>query len=281
MYKIFDTLEQYNKFTNDGTNLTSGVTYYVKEDGSSHFQTNNIDGEIKKYDMMDNEDLIDLIERDFNSINIPKGTTKIRNYFLYENSSLINITIPDSVTSIGQSAFYNCTGLTSIEIPSGVISIGSTAFNKCYNLTNITIPDSVTSIGQGAFQNCTSLTSIIIPDSVTEMGKAAFNKCNNLKNVILGNGITNIGEGCFSGCSNLIEINIPQGVTSIVSKAFQNCSSLTSVTIQATTPPTLGNTDAFNNTNNCPIYVPAASVSAYKAATNWSSYASRIQAIPA
>jgi len=38
-------------------------------------------------------------------------------------------------------------------------------------------------------------------------------------------------------------------------------------------------TSAFDSTNNCQIYVPAASVDAYKAATNWSSYASRIQAI--
>ena len=40
------------------------------------------------------------------------------------------------------------------------------------------------------------------------------------------------------------------------------------------TPPTLG-ANAFNNTT-CKIYVPDASVSAYKAATNWSTYASRI-----
>jgi len=37
---------------------------------------------------------------------------------------------------------------------------------------------------------------------------------------------------------------------------------------------------AFYNTNNCPIYVQADSVDAYKAATNWKTYASRIQAIP-
>jgi len=37
---------------------------------------------------------------------------------------------------------------------------------------------------------------------------------------------------------------------------------------------------ALENTNNCPIYVPSASVNAYKTATNWSTYASRIQAIP-
>ena len=35
----------------------------------------------------------------------------------------------------------------------------------------------------------------------------------------------------------------------------------------------------FNDTNDCPIYVPSESVEAYKAATNWSYYASRIQAI--
>jgi len=37
--------------------------------------------------------------------------------------------------------------------------------------------------------------------------------------------------------------------------------------------------DVFYDTNNCPIYVPAASVDAYKSASGWSAYASRIQAI--
>ena len=40
------------------------------------------------------------------------------------------------------------------------------------------------------------------------------------------------------------------------------------------------NSNAFDNTNNCPIYVPAESVSAYQSAPNWSTHASRIQAIP-
>jgi hypothetical protein len=39
--------------------------------------------------------------------------------------------------------------------------------------------------------------------------------------------------------------------------------------------------DAFQDTNNCPIYVPAESVDAYKAAArHWNDYADRIQAIP-
>jgi len=54
---------------------------------------------------------------------------------------------------------------------------------------------------------------------------------------------------------------------------------LTSVTCEALTPPTLGS-NAFNYTNNCPIYVPSQSVAAYKTAANWSTYASKIRAIP-
>jgi hypothetical protein len=55
---------------------------------------------------------------------------------------------------------------------------------------------------------------------------------------------------------------------------------LTSITCNATTPPTLEDAFAFENTDNCPIYVPAESVDTYKAASGWSTYADRIQPIP-
>jgi hypothetical protein len=54
---------------------------------------------------------------------------------------------------------------------------------------------------------------------------------------------------------------------------------LTSITIEATTPPTLGGTDVFANTNDCPIYVPSTSVNSYKTTQYWSTYASRITSI--
>lgn len=55
---------------------------------------------------------------------------------------------------------------------------------------------------------------------------------------------------------------------------------LISIIISRTTPPSLSNANAFANTNDCPIYVPAEGVSAYQAVTNWSTLATRIQAIP-
>ena len=46
-----------------------------------------------------------------------------------------------------------------------------------------------------------------------------------------------------------------------------------------TTPPTL-NSNAYNGTHSdLKIYVPDASVEAYKTATNWSQYSSRIKGI--
>lgn len=125
----------------------------------------------------------------------------------------------------------------------------------------------------------TYMTKLEIPNSVTIINNYAFNSCSRLTSVKFPSGVTYIGASSFSNCSGLTSIDIPSNIYYIESMAFQGCSGLTSVIIRNPTPPTLGST-AFNNTNNCPIYVPSESVEAYKGATNWSSYASRIQAIP-
>ena len=169
--------------------------------------------------------------------------------------------------------------LTSAAIKSGVTSISSYAFSNCKSLSSIEIPDSVTSIGNNAFSNCTSLSSCTIGSGITSIDNYVFYYCSKLTNVTIPNSVTSIGGSTFRYCSSLSSIEIPNSVTSIGNQAFYNCSDLSSVTVLATTPPTLGSS-VFNNTNNCPIYVPAQSVDAYKSATNWSTYASRIQATP-
>ena len=250
-----------------------------------------------------NEDLINLIERDVTNLNIPYGTTKIGEYAFRNYSKLKEITIPDSVTSIGSNAFCNCSGLTSINIPDGVTSIGEDTFHTCSKLASVTIGNGVTSIGSNAFYNCGSLTTVTIPNSVTSIGRSAFSSCDSLTTVTIPNsvtsisgyvfsycynltsinipdGVTSIGEQTFYSCRGLKSVTIPDGVTSIGTYAFSECSRLTSVTINAITPPSLGS-GVFSGTNNCPIYVPAESVDAYKQATNWSSLADRISAIVA
>jgi len=248
------------------------------------------------------DELIGLIERTATSINIPSGTTIIGNSAFINYYSLSSVTIPDSVTSIGNQAFSSCSGLTSVTIPSDVTSIGNQAFINCssltsvtipnsvssigehaffgcYALTSVTIPNSVTSIGDGAFSYCSSLTSITIPNSVTSISDYTFEYCTSLTSVDIPSGVTNIGSQAFRDCTSLTSVTIPSGITTIGNAAFYNCTNLTSITVNAQNPPTLSS-GALNNTNNCPIYVPAESVNTYKAANRWSTYASRIQAIP-
>ena len=213
--------------------------------------------------------------------------------------NLSSITFSDSVTSIGQRAFTG-NGLREVSCGSGLTSIGEHAFAGNYNLSALTIPN-VTTIEEGAFQNCSGLTSLVLPDTLTTIGSNCFNNCKSLTNVHLSNNLTTIGGQSFYGNTSLTSINIPNsvatigifafagcsamtavtigsGITSIGDSAFNGCSGLTSITINATVPPTIG-VFTFDKTNNAPIYVPDASVSAYKAATNWSDLADRIQPI--
>lgn len=187
------------------------------------------------------------------------------------------------ITPIPQSSYTGTSfnvkkAIMSVDVPSGITSLDVEVFSQCYNLTGVTLPNSLTSIGSYAFNNCFALSSITIPDSVTSIGGNAFMNCESLTSITVPDSVTTINNYAFIYCSGLLNIEIGSGVTSIGNQAFIGCTRLTGVTVNATTPPTLGS-GAFGATNNCPIYVPSGSVEAYKSANNWSTYADRIQAI--
>ena len=169
--------------------------------------------------------------------------------------TVIVVSIGNCANEIEPLAFSGCTNLTDITIPSGITNVGESAFTYCSSLSSVTMPNNMTAIKNSVFYNCSGLTSVDIPSSVTS-----------------------IGYNAFRNCRSLSALTIHSGLTSIDDRAFQDCRGLTVITVESTTPPKLGNW-AFDDTNNCPIYVPAESVDAYKQASGWSGYASRIQAI--
>ena len=148
--------------------------------------------------------------------------------------------------------------ITKIEIGSGITDFEGGNFNGCRNLSSVTISNNVTTIGSYVFYGCSGLTSIVIPS-----------------------GVYLIGDSSFEDCRSVTSITIPSGVTSIGMSAFYNCRGLTSITCLSTVPPTLSGANAFDYTNNCPIYVPASVVDEYQGSTStgWSTYSSRLQAI--
>lgn len=220
-----------------------------------------------------------------NGIIISDSVTDIKSYaFFLWNSNNKPLIIPNSVTSIGNYAFtWWISNTHPLVIPNSVTSIEGYAFyGWSTNNQPLIIPDSVTSIGDGAFGNwLQNKHSLVIPNSVTSIGASVFGywQTNN-QPLVIPSSVTSIGYGAFRNwSSNTHPLVIPSSVTTIGAIAFQNWTLVPYIEIHATTPPTLGGTDAFGNQNNAPIYVPNESVAAYKAATNWVDLADRIFSI--
>ena len=145
--------------------------------------------------------------------------------------------------------------ITTVVIGDGVKSIGNHAFNDLSeNFTAVTIANSVERIGLNAFLNSEEITEITLPSSLKTIDEKGFANCG------------------FSS------ITIPSGVTSIGYRAFCYCTALTSLTCEATTPPTLDGgvfykiRSSTSSISSIPLYVPSASVSDYQAASQWNAF---------
>ena len=192
--------------------------------------------------------------------------------------SLASITLPNSVTSIGTNAFQHCNALASITLPNSVTMIDDNIFTSCASLASIAIPNDVTKIASSAFSECYALASIAIPGGVKTIENYAFSYCNALASITLPNSVTSLGTSALSGCSSLASITMSDSVTSIEQRAFNYCYGVAFYDFTAhTTVPTLVNTNAFTGISaDCQIRVPASLVDAWKAATNWATYADHI-----
>jgi hypothetical protein len=195
----------------------------------------------------------------------------------YYRNLLYKAEIGQRVTSIGTYALAYCRSLSSVSIPSSVTSIGTYAFYYCYSFSSIIIPSGVTSIGDYAFRDCYTISSISIPSSVTSIGTYAFYYCHTISSISVPSGVTSIGTYAFYYCYTISSISIPSSVTSIGNRAFESCTFMKEYHFKRATPPTLGGTSVFSSIpSDCIIYVPAASLNAYKNATNWSTHASKM-----
>ena len=193
--------------------------------------------------------------RGYNSI------PRIRNLFGRGNYSgfISSLTVyHDSAryVSFENSSFMNNSDIAYIRC-CNVGDIGAYAFQATTVAGEVSFGDVRTKISSNAFRSF-SCDSIVF-GSITGNGieSSAFRDA--LIATFEAASINNIGYGAFSGCSNL-----------------------TAFIIRGGNVPTL-NSNVFDNTpiasGSGYIYVPASMVSAYQAATNWSTYASQIRAL--
>lgn len=186
--------------------------------------------------------------------------------------------ISSDVTTIGGGAFCDCTSLTTIDFPSAT-TIGVNAFYGCTALTTINFPQ-VTTLDEYAFYSCTSLTTVDLP-SATTIGHSGFRGCTALTEVKLPQ-VTTLNHYAFYECSALSTVDFPL-LTSIRSRVFLYCRALATLILRSETMATLEDSASLNETAIASgtgyIYVPAALVDTYKAATGWSKFADQFRAL--
>lgn len=185
------------------------------------------------------------------TLTLPAGSSSIQNY---GDKSVLEEVELHEVTSIPSNSFSGYTNITSCII-SGVTNIGYAAFMNT-TFTNMDC-SSVTIFANKAFYT-SKIENIILRDVVN-----------------LGNGGA-MDEGLFYKCP-MTFIDMPESLESIGNYAFLG-SKIATVICRAIAPPSGSN--MFYSTpissGNGVIYVPNESVTAYREASGWNSYADRI-----
>lgn len=235
-----------------------------------------------------------LIERTKTELNSSSIET-VAPYAFYLYNNFESISLP-ACTNLQHHAFYDCQSLRSVYLPN-VTEVGASALgyssNTCGPIAEISLP-SATVIGNYAFSKSCNLKAVSIPKA-TSVPEYCFSSNQNimLLEQINCQSATSIGRSSFLRCAKLEAIDLPACVN-IARDAFKECYILKSVVIRNDTKVcTLYNTDVFDkcyhilgtvdSTYNPDglkdgyIYVPDALIEDYKAATNWSTYASQIK----
>jgi len=135
-----------------------------------------------------------------------------------------------------------------------------------WNFKSIVVENGVTYIGKRTFCNASNAKTISIGKDATAIADSAFMWCSAANSITISEGVKSIGERAFFGCHQLRNLTLPASLESIDSEALTN-NNLTGLFVKATTPPTLADNQTVSAAR---IYVPEASLNAYKTAEYWS-----------
>ena len=207
----------------------------------------------------------------------------------FEGCSKLKTIDLSSVQSIGMNGFYNCRSLTTALLSQCTSMSSSNIFSGCSSLAEVRAP-LCRSLGSTCFKDCTALETVDF-SGLWQLGSDTFSGCTSLAAIELPMASYLGGSRAFNGCTNLVrvEAGAPEFSSvnaSLGSSTFIGCSSLTTLALRRTVSIfTLDGSSVFEGTpfntsgSAAYIYVPAALIDTYKAATNWSLYQNRFRVL--
>lgn len=195
----------------------------------------------------------------------------------YKNTVLNEVVLPN-VLKVGRGCFYKCDSLTKAILPK-LETIPENCFGGCSNLADCDFTNAKT-ILQSAFDSAglTANGKTFSFPRVEAVNISCFYHFGSTKykNTTLKmpavKQMTASSRNLYMSCVDLgPNLNL-------VCECFIGGDFLKTVILRATTPPETKSSTIFGNMlNGYVIYVPDASIDAYKAATNWGAYADHFQ----
>ena len=230
---------------------------------------------------------------------------EISNHMFYEMAVLETVMLPANTTNIRVYAFRLCSQLKSYNIPEGVLMIEQSAFAGA-TMPTVSLPASLTYIPamDGTLGRVNNINVAVANTTYASIDGVLYSKdqktlirCPYLRtSYSVPEGVTTLALSCFDVCSiaslnlpasldiiygsairltQLTTLTIPANVRYMGSAITQNAL-LETIVVQAATPPA-GSDCVRANSVLTAIYVPDASVAAYKAAAGWSNNAAIIK----
>lgn len=272
-------------FHSDGVGITSAAALLIT----------SLSPDFYTHPFKENADIVS-----FDELAKLSNVTSLSACEFYRDTNLESIDLKN-ISSISDACFQRCSSLNNVKNAGNVNYIGQWAFESCSSLTSIDT-SGVKTLQQGAFVGCSSLThfdtssieelyqqnfgyyeGVVELPNLKNLYGYTFNNAKKITKLVIGGTITSFPDSAvFSWMDRCVGITLPASLQTMGKYNFLNLSgNLRYIKILATTPPTLPTDDNdISNKTNLKVYVPDSAndsvLNAYKAASGWSMFASKI-----
>ena len=197
----------------------------------------------------------------------------------YDCPSIEKISIPEGAGDDFDDFefFRNHTRIHTVNLPSTMTTLDGTFFN-CPHIEFVNFAQTPEEMKGGTFYG-TSLHYFMPDAGLKVLGEDAFAYCKKITRIILPEGVTTIGISAFRDCPALRIVDLPSTVKNVGDLSFDQDSKLETVICRATTPPTIDGIDIMvgdlisdETADKAVLYVPSASVEAYRKASGWNKF---------